>query len=135
MNKIVRVVMAKLGLDIHWRGAVTVSRFLSDAGMEVIYIGNAFPKQIVKAAIEESADVVGLSTLCGNHLALAPQVVDLLREHGMGHIKVFLGGVIPARDIPKLKSSGIVEVFGPDTPMKEIINRILASVPIDQIGK
>ena len=126
MGKKIRVVMAKLGLDIHWRGVVTLSHFLSDAGMEVIYIGNAFPRQIVKSAIEESADVVGLSTLCGNHLALAPQVVNLLKENGMGHVKVFLGGVIPSRDIPYLKESGIIEVFGPDTPIQQIIDRISA---------
>jgi len=124
MERKVRVVMAKLGLDIHWRGVLLVSQFLKDAGMEVIYIGNTFPDQIVEAAIEEDADVVGLSTLSGNHLTLGPKVVTLLREKGMTDVKVFMGGVIPPRHVSLLKEAGIYEVYGPDTAMEVIVRGI-----------
>jgi len=120
--------MAKLGLDIHWRGVYLVSQFLKDAGMEVIYIGNTFPEQIVAAAVEEDADVVGLSTLCGNHLTLGPKVVELLKKNDMGHVKVFMGGVIPPKHIPQLKEKGVFEVYGPDTPMNVIVDGIRHSV-------
>jgi len=128
MDRKIRVVMAKLGLDIHWRGVYLVSQFLRDAGMEVIYLGNKFPEQIVEAAVEEDADVVGLSTLGGNHLTLGPKVVELLREKGLENVKVFMGGVIPPKHIPLLKEKGIYEVYGPDTPMEVIINGIRDSV-------
>lgn len=124
MERKIRVVMAKLGLDIHWRGVLLVSQFLKDAGMEVIYIGNTFPEQIVDATIEEDADVVGLSTLSGNHLTLGPKVVELLRKNGMEKVKVFLGGIIPPKHIPLLKEKGIYEVYGPDTPMAVIVKGI-----------
>ena len=130
MERTLRVVMAKLGLDIHWRGVYLVSQFLKDAGMEVIYIGNKFPEQIVEAAIEEDADVVGISSLSGNHLTLGPKVVNLLREQGMDTVKVFMGGVIPPNHIPLLKERGIHEVFGPDTPMQTIIDGINSAVEI-----
>jgi methylmalonyl-CoA mutase C-terminal domain/subunit len=124
MERKIRVIMAKLGLDIHWRGVYLVSQFLKDAGMEVIYIGNAFPEQIVEAAIEEDADVVGLSTLSGNHLTLGPKVVALLRKSGMDKVKVFMGGVIPPHHIPLLQEKGIYEVYGPDTAMEVIVAAI-----------
>lgn len=124
MDRKLRVVMAKLGLDIHWRGVYLVSQFLKDAGMEVIYIGNKFPEQIVEAAIEEDADVVGLSTLVGNHLTLGPRVVDLLKEKGLDNVTVFMGGVIPPNHIPVLKDKGIREVYGPGTPMAVIIKAV-----------
>lgn len=124
MDRKLRVVMAKLGLDIHWRGVYLVSQFLKDAGMEVIYIGNKFPEQIVEAAIEEDADVVGLSTLVGNHLTLGPRVVDLLKEKGLDNVTVFMGGVIPPNHIPALKAKGIHEVYGPGTPMAVIIKEV-----------
>ncbi len=82
MERKIRILMAKLGLDIHWRGVYLVSQFLKEAGMEVIYIGNKFPEQIVEAAIEEDVDVIGLSTLSGNHLTLGPKVVNLPRSRG-----------------------------------------------------
>ena len=128
MQRKIRVIMAKLGLDIHWRGVYLVSQFLKDAGMEVIYIGNTFPEQIVDAAVEEDADVVGLSTLCGNHLALGPKVVELLRKNGMDKVNVFMGGVIPPNHIPLLKAKGIYEVYGPDTAMEVIVKGIRDSV-------
>ncbi|KKM09060.1 methylmalonyl-CoA mutase [Clostridiales bacterium PH28_bin88] len=126
MDRKIKVVMAKLGLDIHWRGAVAISRLLRDAGMEVVYLGNQFPEAIVNAAIQEGADVVGLSTLGGNHLTLGPKVVRLLGEHGLNDVMVLMGGVIPPDDFPVLKAAGITEVFGPETTIEEIVNCIHA---------
>jgi methylmalonyl-CoA mutase, C-terminal domain len=124
MENKIKVVMAKLGLDIHWRGALVVSRMLSDEGMEVVFLGNQFPEQIVNAAIQEGADVVGLSTLGGNHLTLGPKVVKMLREKGMDHVLVLMGGVIPEDDIPPLLEAGIADVFGPETKIEAIANFI-----------
>ena len=116
-----KILIAKLGLDIHWRGAVMVSRFLRDSGKEVVYLGNSFPEEIVDAALEEGASVVGLSTLCGNHLTLGPKVVQLLKERGAGDVAVFIGGTIPPEDIPKLKAAGLSEVFPPESPLDRIL--------------
>ncbi len=124
MSKKVKMVMAKLGLDIHWRGAVTISRLLRDQGMEVVYIGNKFPEEIVETALQEGADVVGLSTLSGNHLSLGPKVVKLLKEKGAEDVIVLMGGVIPPEDFEPLRQKGITEVFGPETPIETISNLI-----------
>jgi len=115
----VKVVMAKLGLDIHWRGALVVSRMLRDEGMEVVYIGNQFPEQIVEVAIQEGADVIGLSTLGGNHLTLGPKVVKIAKERGVDAL-IIMGGVIPEDDIPLLQEAGIASVFGPETRIENI---------------
>jgi methylmalonyl-CoA mutase C-terminal domain/subunit len=120
MRRPIKVIIAKLGLDIHWRGAVMVAKFLKDVGMEVIYLGNQFPEQIVNAALEESADVVALSTLGGNHLTLGPKVVQLLRDKGLNDVLVIMGGVIPPEDIAALKSQGFDEIFTPHTSLKEV---------------
>lgn len=124
MERKIRVLIAKLGLDIHWRGAVTVAQFLRQEGIEVIYLGNQFPEEIAQAALQEDVDVVGISTLCGNHRVLATKVARLLREKGLDHVKVFLGGIIPERDVPYLLEQGIEKIYGPDTPMKTIIESI-----------
>ncbi len=124
----IKVLLAKLGLDIHWRGVVAISRLLRDAGMEVIYLGNQFPEAIAAAALQEAPDVVGLSTLSGNHLSLGPKVVRLLREKGMEDTPVIMGGVIPPQDMEELKRRGIREVFGPNTPVSRIISFIEAEV-------
>lgn len=124
----IKVLLAKLGLDIHWKGIVTLSRLLRDAGMEVIYLGNQFPDEIAAAAAQETPDVVGLSTLSGNHLTLGPKVVERIRDWGMEDILVIMGGIIPTHDIPELKRLGIAEVFGPDTPIEEIIDFIKTNV-------
>lgn len=124
MSKHIKVVMSKLGLDIHWRGAVVVSRLLRDKGMEVVYVGNKFPEEIVDIALQEGADVIGLSTLSGNHLTLGPKVVQLLQEKGVKDVLVLMGGVIPPEDFPKLREQGIAEVFGPETPIDDISNFI-----------
>lgn len=128
MDKKIKVVMAKLGLDIHWRGAVAVSRMLRDEGMEVVYLGNQFPEQIVEAALQEGADVVGLSTLGGNHGTLGPKVVRLLKEKGLNDILVLMGGVIPPEDIPKLKEAGVAEVFGPESRIDAIASFIRSKI-------
>ena len=124
MNKRIRVLIARLGLDSHWRGSIMVARALRDAGMEVIYLGNQMPAEIVEAAIQEDADVVGLSTLSGNHMMLAPEVVQKLNENGAEDKVVILGGTIPPDDVPKLKAAGIGEIFGPGTPFENIIKYI-----------
>ena len=124
MSDKIRVLLAKLGLDSHWRGAITVARALRDAGMEVIFIGNQPPEAIVAAAVQENVDVVGLSSLSGNHIALAPKVVELLRSQGLKDVLVVLGGTIPQTDIPELKKAGIQGIFPPGTPLTDIINLI-----------
>jgi methylmalonyl-CoA mutase C-terminal domain/subunit len=121
MKKRIRILIARLGMDAHWRGSIVVARALRDAGMEVIYLGNQMPQNIVETAIQEDVDVIGLSTLSGNHMILAPEVAAALKEKGVGEKVVVLGGTIPPEDILKLKKGGIKEVFGPGTPLKEII--------------
>jgi len=131
MERKIRVVMAKLGLDIHWRGVYLVSQFLREAGMEVIYLGNKFPEEIVEAAIEEDADIIGLSSLGGAHMTLGPKVVRLARERGLDGTKVIMGGVMAPHDARKLESEhGIYRVFLPDTPMDDIVRVIRASMEV-----
>ncbi|UCB49495.1 MAG: cobalamin B12-binding domain-containing protein [Deltaproteobacteria bacterium] len=129
MKKRLRILIARLGMDAHWRGSIVVARALRDAGMEVIYIGNQMPQNIVETAIQEDADLIGLSTLSGNHMILAPEVVTALRKKGVEEKMVVLGGAIPPDDIPKLKKAGIKEVFGPGTPLKEIIQFVSGITP------
>ena len=102
----IKVIIAKLGLDIHWRGAVTVARFLRDAGMEVVYLGNQFPDGIVTSALQEDADVVGVSTLSGNHLTLGAKVARLLRDERMDDVLLVIGGELLLRDVAPLKEMG-----------------------------
>jgi methylmalonyl-CoA mutase, C-terminal domain len=124
MDKI-RVVIAKPGLDGHDRGARIIARALRDAGMEVIYTGlSQTPEQIVSAALQEDADVIGLSILSGAHNHVCPRVMELLRAQGMDDVLVVLGGIIPAQDIPALQALGIAGIFLPGTPMQTIIDFI-----------
>lgn len=117
-----RILVAKPGLDGHDRGIKVVARALRDAGMEVVYTGlHQTPDQIASAAIQEDVDAVGLSCLSGAHMTLFPRVVELLKEQGGDDIIVFGGGIIPALDVPKLKSAGIQEIFTPGAPTKEIV--------------
>ena len=127
MAKSKRIVMARLGMDAHWRGSIIVARALRDAGMEVIYLGSQLPEGIVQSAIQEDADVIGLSSLSGNHRVLAPEVVRLLRARGAGDITVVLGGTVSPDDVAPLKEAGIAEVFGPGTP-PETITRFIAGI-------
>jgi methylmalonyl-CoA mutase C-terminal domain/subunit len=124
MKNSIRILIARLGMDAHWRGSIMVARALRDAGMEVIYLGNQLPAEIAEAAIQEDVDVIGLSTLSGNHMMLAPEVVNLLNAKGAEGKTVILGGTIPPDDIPKLKAAGIGEVFGPGTSFGNIIEYI-----------
>ena len=120
-----RVVIAKPGLDGHDRGAKVIARALRDAGMEVIYTGlRQSPEQIVAAAAQEDADVIGLSILSGAHLPICRRVVELLRERGMQSVRVFVGGIIPSQDIPELKRLGVAEVFLPGASTVDVIRTI-----------
>src|SRR5215813_1347141 len=120
-----RVVIAKPGLDGHDRGAKVIARALRDAGMEVIYTGlRQTPEQIVTAALQEDADVIGLSILSGAHNHIAPRLMELLKEKGLDDVLVVIGGIIPDVVIPKLKEIGVRGIFLPGTPMQEIIDFI-----------
>lgn len=128
MRKI-RVIIAKPGLDGHDRGAKVVARALRDAGMEVIYTGlRQTPEQIVAAALQEDADVIGLSILSGAHLHICPRVIDGLKAQGLDDVLVVVGGIIPDVDIPKLNALGIQGIFLPGTPMREIVDFITTRV-------
>lgn len=125
MDRKIRVLVAKPGLDGHDRGAKVIARALRDDGMEVIYTGlRQTPEQIVQAAIQEDVDVIAMSLLSGAHNHLFPRVTELLAEKGLGDVLVIGGGVIPEDDIPFLKSKGIAAVFGPGTPTKTTIDFI-----------
>jgi methylmalonyl-CoA mutase C-terminal domain/subunit len=124
-----RVVIAKPGLDGHDRGAKVIARALRDAGMEVIYTGlRQTPEQIVNAALQEDADVVGLSILSGAHNHIAPKLMELLKANGLDDVLVVIGGIIPDVDVPRLHALGVKGVFLPGTPMQEIINFINGNV-------
>jgi methylmalonyl-CoA mutase C-terminal domain/subunit len=119
----IRVVIAKPGLDGHDRGARVIARALRDAGMEVIYTGlRQTPEQIVSAALQEDADVIGLSILSGAHMHICPRVMALLAEHDLRDVLVVVGGIIPAIDIPKLQEMGVRGIFLPGTPMQGIVD-------------
>ena len=121
----IRVLIAKPGLDGHDRGAKVIARALRDAGMEVIYTGlRQTPEQIVAAALQEDADVIGLSILSGAHLHICPKVMALLKERGLVDVLVLVGGIIPDVDIPKLQKIGVRGIFLPGTPMQEIVEFI-----------
>ena len=125
----IRVVIAKPGLDGHDRGAKIIARALRDAGMEVIYTGlHQTPEQIVATVIQEDADAVGLSILSGAHMTLVPRIVELLREQGADDVLLTVGGTIPADDIPELKELGVAEVFTPGAPTQDIIDFIRGAV-------
>jgi len=129
MNKKIRVLIAKPGLDGHDRGAKVVARALRDSGMEVIYTGlHQTADMIVEAAIQEDVDVVGLSLLSGAHMTLFVDVARLLKKNDMEDVLVLGGGIIPEEDIPKLRKEGIAGVFGPGTPCEEIVSFIKKNV-------
>jgi methylmalonyl-CoA mutase C-terminal domain/subunit len=124
-SKIIRVVVAKPGLDGHDRGARVIARALRDAGMEVVYTGlHQTPEDIVGTCLQEDADVVCLSILSGAHMTLVPAVVNLLRERGAPDITVMVGGIIPDEDAAKLKEMGVYEVMGPGSSTEAIIDSI-----------
>ena len=121
-NRILRVLVAKPGLDGHDRGAKIIARALRDAGMEVIYTGiRQTPEMIVEVALQEDVDVIGLSILSGAHMELFPQIIQGLRANDMGDVPVIAGGIIPEDDRRKLEDIGVSAIFGPGTPTTEIV--------------
>ncbi len=122
----IRVLIAKPGLDGHDRGAKIIARALRDAGMEVIYTGlRQTPEMIANSALQEDAQVIGLSILSGAHMVLIPRLMKLLKEKGIAEqVKVVIGGTIPNADIPELKKAGVAEVFQPGTPTQDIVDFI-----------
>ena len=129
MNKPIRVLVAKPGLDGHDRGAKVIARALRDAGMEVIYTGlRQTPEMIVNAALQEDAQVIGLSILSGAHNAIVPRVMELLREKDMGDVLVVVGGIVPDQDAEALKRQGVAAVFQPGASLDGIVAFIRSSV-------
>ena len=129
-EKRIRVIVAKPGLDGHDRGAKVIARALRDAGMEVIYTGlRQTPEQIATAALQEDADVIGLSILSGAHTTLVPKLMALLKERQMQNVLVILGGIIPDADIPEMKRLGVSEVFQPGASLESIVRFIRSQVP------
>ena len=125
----IRVVIAKPGLDGHDRGAKVVARALRDAGMEVIYTGlRQTPEMIVEAALQEDAQVIGISILSGAHMALVPRVLELLKESNMEDVRLFVGGIVPDEDVRVLQEMGVWAVFGPGTNTYDIVDSIRQSV-------
>jgi methylmalonyl-CoA mutase C-terminal domain/subunit len=130
MSARIRVVVAKPGLDGHDRGAKVVARALRDAGMEVIYTGlHQTPEQIVETAIQEDADVVGLSVLSGAHMTLFKRVIELLKERDADDIVVFGGGIIPEADLPELEQIGVAKIFTPGATTRSIVEWVREHVP------
>ena len=125
-----RILIAKPGLDGHDRGAKVIARALRDAGMEVIYTGlRQTPDMIAEAALQEDVDAVGLSILSGAHNVLLPRIAEALRERGLSDVPIFAGGIIPNEDVPALVQAGIAGVFGPGSPIADIIAFIRARTP------
>jgi methylmalonyl-CoA mutase C-terminal domain/subunit len=128
-RKRIKVIMAKPGLDGHDRGAKLLARVLADAGMEVVYTGlRQTPEMIVATALQEDADVVGLSSLSGVHNYFFPRVVELLREQGLNDVMVVGGGIIPQEDVAGLQRAGVAALFGPGTRTDEIVDFIQENV-------
>jgi len=133
LSRKIRVLLAKPGLDGHDRGAKVIAQSLRDAGMEVIYLGlRLTPEQIAEAAIQEDVDVVGLSCLSGAHMVLFPKTVGLIKEKSDKNILFVGGGIIPKKDIPKLKAVGIAQTFGPGTPLSGISEFIETSLGVEK---
>jgi methylmalonyl-CoA mutase, C-terminal domain len=127
----IRVLIAKPGLDGHDRGAKIIARALRDAGMEVIYTGlRQTPEQIVAAAVQEDVDAIGLSILSGAHNVLFPEIMRLLKDESADDIVVFAGGIIPEKDIPRMKEIGIREIFLPGTPTAAAVDAIRRAVNV-----
>ena len=125
----IRVLVAKPGLDGHDRGAKVIARARRDAGMDVIYTGlRQTPEMIAEAALQEDVAVVGLSILSGAHMALVPRILELLRANGLGHVRLFVGGIIPDEDAAALKALGVAGIYGPGASMQTVVDDVRASV-------
>ncbi len=126
----IRVLVAKPGLDGHDRGAKVIARALRDAGMEVIYTGlHQTPEQIADAALQEDVQVVAISVLSGAHPTLVPRIVNLIRKNGQDNVLILLGGIIPEQDVPAMLEAGVAAVFGPGTDTRDIISYITEHLP------
>ena len=125
MNRPIRVLVAKVGLDGHDRGAKVIASFLRDAGMEVIYTGlRQTPEMTVNSALQEDVDVIGISILSGAHMTVFPKVFSLMKEKGLSDVLLTGGGIIPDKDMKKLNQMGVGKLFPPGTDTKEIVNYI-----------
>ena len=119
-----RGVIAKLGMDAHWRGAIVVATGLRDAGMEVVYLGHATPEELVAVVAQEDADLLGLSSLSGNHLGECRRVMDGFAAAGIDDVAVVVGGTIPPGDVPALRDRGVSAAFGTGTPLTAIVAEV-----------
>jgi methylmalonyl-CoA mutase C-terminal domain/subunit len=129
VDRNIRVLIAKPGLDGHDRGAKVVARALRDAGMEVIYTGlRQTPEMIAEAALQEDVDVVGISILSGAHMALVPRILELMKANGQDDVLLFLGGIIPDEDIAQLEEMGVSGIYGPGASTEEIVEKIRTDV-------
>lgn len=129
MNRPIRVLIAKVGLDGHDRGAKVIASFLRDAGMEVIYTGlRQTPEMVVNAALQEDVDAIGISILSGAHMTVFPKVMNLMKEKGLNDVLLTGGGIIPDADMKKLKEMGVGELFAPGTDTKTIVDYITGYV-------
>ncbi len=125
MERKIRVLIGKPGLDGHDRGAKVVARALRDAGMEVIYTGlHQTAERIVQAAVQEDVDAIGISILSGAHMTYFPKILRLMKAQGLENVLLFGGGIIPEEDARKLESMGVGRIFGPGTPLKEIVEYV-----------
>ncbi|MDT7879416.1 MAG: cobalamin B12-binding domain-containing protein [Candidatus Hydrothermia bacterium] len=125
MNKPIKVLIGKVGLDGHDRGAKVLARALRDAGMEVVYSGlHRTAEEIVQMAIDEDVDVIGISILSGAHMTYFPKILKLMKENGLEDVLLIGGGIIPEEDAIELEKMGVSKIFGPGTPLEEIINYI-----------
>ncbi len=132
MARTIRVVVAKVGLDGHDRGAKIIARALRDAGMEVIYTGlHQTPEQIVETAVQEDADAVGISILSGAHMTLVPRILEGLKENERDDVLVLVGGTIPKGDVRALKEQGVAEIFTPGAPVSAIVEFLRSRVPVE----
>jgi len=127
MNRPIRILMAKPGLDGHDRGIKILARAYRDAGMEVIYLGlRQTPSMIVSAAIQEDVDVIAISVLSGAHMTIFPKILELLNKEGINDILLTGGGIIPQNDMDELKKTGVGQLFGPGTPVKDSLEYIVS---------
>lgn len=128
-----RVLIGKPGLDGHDRGAKVTARALRDAGMEVIYTGlRQTPEMVVEAALQEDVDAIGLSILSGAHMPLMARIMELLAENEMTDVPVFLGGIVPDEDVPRLRAMGVTAVFGPGTSLDDVIAQFRQAIAARQ---
>lgn len=125
LTRPIRVIVAKVGLDGHDRGAKVVARALRDAGMEVIYTGlHRTPEEVVEAAVQEDVDAIGISVLSGAHMTVIPRILELLQAEGLGDVLVLVGGIIPEEDAARLRESGVAAVFGPGTQVAALVDYV-----------